>query len=146
MKWEGKKRRVNCWVQYQICKIVIFGMRYGNVIAVPIRLHAWTTEKYHIAFRRRTLVNWMKQRAWMSCYYREFVWSYIYRSDSIKCNKCSWKKNLNKIHSVCGKKDANKCELFHLSAGYQEMSWHWSCDVIVHFSVLINNSTDKSME
>lgn len=44
------------------------------------------------------------------------------------------------------KNDANKCELFHLSAGYQEMSWHWSCDVIVHFSVLIDNSTDKSME
>lgn len=99
-----KKRRVNCWVQYQICKIVIFGMRYGNVIAVPIRLHAWTTEKYHIAFRRRTLVNWMKQRAWMSCYYREFVWSYIYRSDSIKCNKCSWKKTQQNSFRVWKKK------------------------------------------
>lgn len=100
----GKKRRVNCWVQYQICKIVIFGMRYGNVIAVPIRLHAWTTEKYHIAFRRRTLVNWMKQRAWMSCYYREFVWSYIYRSDSVKCNKCSWKKISTKFIPCVEKK------------------------------------------
>lgn len=60
-----EKRRVNCWVQYQICKIVIFGMRYGNVIAVPIRLHAWTTEKYHIAFRRRTLVNRSKEHEWV---------------------------------------------------------------------------------
>lgn len=42
---EKKKTQGKIAGYNQICKIAIFGMRYGNVIAVANRLHAWPTEK-----------------------------------------------------------------------------------------------------